>query len=313
MEERIDTYLLKKIQPNFPNISRSFIQNNIDKIVTVNGKTVKQSYKIKKTDNVKINQKKIEELLLTAKDTEIIIPQKGSLDILYEDSNCLVLNKPKGIPVQPGANNRDNTLANYVKNYLIEKKEYDSQINRAGIVHRLDKPVSGIILFAKTRISQKYYQEQFENHTVQKLYKAKVDGIGELTNLEEGRTIEQEIIKLENNNYKCDNTWYKIEGYIGRNKYNRKKMFFSKFQSKTNKYALTYVKPLDNNVLLIKIETGRMHQIRASLKYLNLHIIGDTLYADKTGSKGIPEKIELESIYLKLKNIDNKELKIKHC
>jgi 23S rRNA-/tRNA-specific pseudouridylate synthase len=116
---------------------------------------------------------------------------------------------------------------------------------------------------------------------------------------------------MEENQFKIDDTWYKVEGYIQRNSRSRVKMEFKSYSSKNGKKALTYIKPLGDSKLLIAIHTGRMHQIRATLEYLGMSILGDTLYGSGF-SKSMPEEIELESVLLGFKDMDGNDLVIKN-
>ncbi len=317
--ERIDIFVLSHLKlDGFTTLTRSSLHKYWENLVRVNGKDTKQSLKLKEGDRVDISK----ELLLESMEKEIsssmILPQKGSLDIVFEDRYCLVVNKKAGVVVHPGSGNSENTLSNYVVWYLQNKGEYCKNIKRGGVVHRLDKGVSGLILFAKTLEAQQFFQKQFETQKVEKLYKAKVEGkvfpavLSELLG-SKNMNLKKEIEKLEENNFVCDESWARVEGYIQRSNKNRMKMFFTPLKRSygNGKLAISYIKPLSKEELLIKIETGRMHQIRATLEYLGLNILGDTLYSTKNGKGGIPEKIELESILLSLENPDGERMTFK--
>ncbi|NMC09147.1 RluA family pseudouridine synthase [Candidatus Microgenomates bacterium] len=311
--ERIDRYLLSYLQEKgYGYVTRSFLKSNWEKgFVLLNGKSVKPSYKIKEKDNVEILEEKILNTYEIV-DPDNIISEKGSLNIVFEDSNILVLNKESGISIHPGVGNPSGTIANFVRGYLEEKGEYDNKLSRAGVVHRLDKAVSGLVVFAKNKETQLYLQKQFQERKINKIYYAKLQG-KELPQILEdilkigNVNIQNEIEKLKSNDFVCDESWYEVSGYISRSSKNRMKMQFSPFSSPSGKNSVTYLKPLSSNELLIKIETGRMHQIRATLAYLGLCIKGDTLYESSSGGE-IPQRIELKSVLLNFTNINGKEL-----
>lgn len=313
--KRSDVYVLEQLDKlGIRDISRNFIQKNWGTFLTVNKKQVKASYKIRESDTPHIDIDNLKSIYIAYSSSDELKSQKKNIDIIYEDDNCLILNKESGIVVHPGEGNKENTLANYVKGYLEEKGEFDSKICRGGIVHRLDKGVSGLILFAKNILSQKHYQKQFEEHRVQKIYLAKVNIKNKDSELityipEKELDISGELKLLESRNFICDDKWLKVEGYISRSKSNRIKMKFLKYKSGNAKSCLTYIKPLDKNRCLVKIESGRMHQIRATFEYLGASIIGDTLYASNSGA--IPDKIDLQSIMISLHNLDGDILTVK--
>jgi 23S rRNA-/tRNA-specific pseudouridylate synthase len=296
---RIDTFIMKEF--NVP--SRSFLKKNWEDIVSVNDKDVKPSYKLRDNDIVEIRDENIEDILKDNQSQVVIIPQKHTLDIVLENNDFLVINKPKGMAVHPGIGNPDGTLANFVVGYLEAKGEYDPKVERGGVVHRLDKSVSGLILFAKTYEAQKHFQKQFEEHKVIKIYDAKVKYLNNMSNEikqyipQKTLNVQDEISKLERNSFNIDHSWLKVEGYMRRSSVNRMKMIFEKYPTNTARYALTYIKPVSKDELLINIKTGRMYQIRAVLEYLGLCIRGDSLFETLKGGV-IPQAIELEAILL---------------
>ncbi len=315
-KKRADIFLLEFLKKNgFDNVSRSFLKDIWNDFLLINDIPVKPSYRLRKGDifTVKINE--IEKAIAEQYSCPNLLGQEGNLNIVYENNNCLIINKPSGVVVHPGFGNKDNTLANYVKGYLQRKNEYDVSLKRGGIVHRLDKGVSGLILFAKNSKAQSYYQAQFESHSVQKVYLAEIEYKNISENFvkyfrKDNLDLRKELEILEKNNFICDDSWYKIEGYIRRSMINRMKMKLEKFSKGNGKYSLTYVKPINENQLLVKIQTGRMHQIRASLEYEGIHIVGDTLYSSNKGKGGIPESIGLKSIFLSLKDVNGSNLTI---
>ena len=250
--ERLDVYLSK----NMKNYTRSFIKKLIlQKLVSVNRKiSTSPSFKIKKNDSiiVKIVKKREKEL----------IPKKIKLNIIYEDSDILVINKPKGLVVHPGAGNFQNTLANGL---IFRYKKNLSNINgdfRPGIVHRIDKETSGLLVIAKNNLSHSILSEQFSNHTIKRKYDCLVWGVIRPLN---GR----------------------IETLIARNKNNRQLMTVSEINGKravTNYKTLKVFTNKDTpkiSLVECELETGRTHQIRVHFKYKGTSLIGDEQYGKK--------------------------------
>ena len=250
--ERLDVYLSKKMK----NYTRSFIKKLIlQKLVSVNRKiSTSPSLKIKKNDRiiVKIVNKREKEL----------IPKKIKLNIIYEDSDILVINKPKGLVVHPGAGNFQNTLANGL---VFRYKKNLSNINgdfRPGIVHRIDKETSGLLVIAKNNLSHSILSEQFSNHTIKRKYDCLVWGVIRPLN---GR----------------------IETLIARNKNNRQLMTVSEINGKravTNYKTLKVFASKDTpkiSLVECELETGRTHQIRVHFKYKGTSLIGDEQYGKK--------------------------------
>ena len=309
--KRVDTFLSEYLkQEGYSMLSRSFLKDNWDGIVSINGTFSKPSYKLRQGDEVEVDLKKAEDLVSQMGGSEKIIGQKGKLDIVFENEEVLVVNKAKGMVVHPSFVNRKNTLANMVRGYLEGKGEFDKKVNRAGIVHRLDKGVSGLIVFAKTVEMQKYLQKQFEEHKVWKLYLAKVDSSKASPEIlpffpKSKINVKNEVDKLVKNQFEVEDNWFKAEGYIARSFRNRVKMEFKKYGK--GKYALSYIKPVSLDEMLILIHTGRMHQIRATLAYLGLYIHDDTLYG-LGGGNNMPKEIELKSILIGFKDMDGKRI-----
>lgn len=303
--ERVDVYVYTHITGLVPSIylpmiTRTLVTNHITEFVKINGlDVVKKGYKLREGDLLEVDMDRLVEIVKSSIEIkEEIESIEGSLDIVEESDEWMVIRKPKGLVVHPGEGNWTGTLANIVKGYLESKNSFDNMLDRAGIVHRLDKGVSGLMIIAKTATMQAYLKEQFESHKVVKIYKAKVSMIGGKGALTESNFDANNLIeKLEKNNYIPGHTWYRAEGYIGRDGVNRKKMRFEPFTvNKGTKYALSYIKLLKDGECLIKIETGRMHQIRATLRYLGYCIDGDTLYGSTVTLPN--DSIALESIYL---------------
>ena len=249
---RIDIFLSKKI--NF--LTRSNIQRLInEKNLKVNDKIITApSTKIKSRD--KINFQILQKL------NNKLIPKKMKLDIVYEDKDILVVNKPKGMVVHPGAGNFDNTLANAL---AYKYKNNLSNINgymRPGIVHRIDKETSGLLVVAKNDFSHSELGKQFSNHTIKRKYQCIAWGVIRPLN---GR----------------------IETFITRDSRNRQLMTVSEFKGKkaVTNYRTIKVYNLKEipkiSLLECELETGRTHQIRVHLKYKGLYLLGDKKYGKK--------------------------------
>lgn len=296
--QRVDKFVELKLKDmGFDQVTRSMIKEDIPDGATVNKQEANPSYKLKIGDEVNIEREYWNDFFKNKDLSEKIIPQKGKLNILYEDDYLIVLVKPKGVVVHPGVGNRTNTLANYIKYYLQEKNEFDINMDRAGIVHRLDKGVSGIMVVAKSKLVQEKLKKQFAKREVEKIYLANVERYkpSELSSFER-RDLDKVLADVEKNEMEYDE-WFKAKGYIGRDHTNRYKMAFKLYEFGGSKAATSYILPVEENKLLIKIVTGRMHQIRATLYYYGYYIKGDTLY--KPGNrKGSSDEIMLKSIYL---------------
>lgn len=313
--KRLDVFLLETLkEKGYSKFSRSFLQENWDDLVSVNDSFPKYSYKLKVEDKVKINWEKIKDMDVNVDRSNEILPEEGDLKILFEEEDFLIIDKPKGMVVHPGVGNMSNTLINKMRGYLEGKGEYDNGLKRVGLVHRLDKGVSGIMVFAKTSKMQEHLQKQFEKHNVKKIYLADVEYKEISPELEKlfpknDIDIQKEVEKLEKTNFKFDKGWYKAQGYIGRSEKNRIKMLFKRYQSGSARDAISYIKPISESKFLISIETGRMHQIRATLKYLGVNIKGDTLYKNSS-ERRIPDEIALRSIFLSFYDMDGEYFSI---
>lgn len=243
--QRIDA-VLPILQPT---LSRSQAQKLIKSgDVLLNGE-IPRPREIVSTDD--IIQLTIEE----NQEDNIIIAENIALDIIYEDKDIIVINKPAGMVVHPGAGNNLGTLANALLHHCPEL----TTLTRAGIVHRLDKETSGILVVAKTMEAEENLIEQFKARTPTKLYHALV--IGELIS---GRT---------------------IDAPIGRNPYRRKHMWVTETDEDGNnegKEAITHIRVKDrfraHTLIEANIETGRTHQIRVHMQHINYPIVGDSDY-----------------------------------
>ena len=250
--ERLDLFLSKEIK----NLTRSYIKKLIEKKNVKLNKTINTSpsVKVKTNDKVIINIYKEENIK--------IIPKKIKLDIIYEDKDLLIINKPKGMVVHPGAGNYENTLVNAL---VYKFKKSLSNINgssRPGIVHRIDKDTSGLLVVAKNNLSHFNLGKQFSDHSIKRRYKCLAWGVIRPLN---GR----------------------IETLISRNKKNRQLMTVSDISGKkaiTNyKTIKVYnIKDIPKISLIeCELETGRTHQIRVHLKYKGTSLLGDKQYGKK--------------------------------
>ena len=236
-------------------LSRTMIQKLLeDKKILVNGKVEKASYKTKVGDILEVEEIEAKEIELKAQD----IP----LDVIYEDDDIIVINKAKGMVVHPANGNPDGTLVNAVMAICKDSLSGIGGEIRPGIVHRLDKDTSGVIVVAKNDKAHINMSEQIKNHEVEKTYIALVKGFVK----EEEATINMPI---------------------GRSTRDRKKMAVNK----NGKNAVTHFKVLERfgnyTLLEVKIETGRTHQIRVHLSEIGYPVVGDTTYSNGKNEWGI--------------------------
>lgn len=245
----------KIIANKYEDLSRTMIQKLIeDKKVWVNGKIEKASYKVSEKDMIRIEEVEAKEIDLK--------PQNIPLDIIYEDSDIIVVNKPKGMVVHPANGNSDGTLVNAIMSICKDSLSGIGGEIRPGIVHRLDKDTSGLLIVAKNDKAHVNMSEQIKNHEVKKTYIALVRGVVK----ENEATIDMPI---------------------GRSTSDRKKMAVTK----NGKNAVTHIKVLNRydkyTLLQVNIETGRTHQIRVHLSYIGYPIVGDTTYSNGKNEFGI--------------------------
>ena len=251
INKRIDSYIAGKDQE----ISRVAVKRLIEQgKILVNEKQVKVSYKVQLGDVITQEAEDIKEIELKA--------QEIPLEILYEDNDIIVVNKPKGMVVHPAVGNLEGTLVNAIMAICKESLSGIGGEIRPGIVHRLDKDTSGVIVIAKNDKSHIDLSNQIKQHEVEKVYWALVRGVVK----ENEATISMPI---------------------GRSTKDRKKMAVTK----NGKEAVTHFKVLKRysncTLLEVKIETGRTHQIRVHLAQIGYPVIGDTIYSSGKNKWGI--------------------------
>ena len=243
---RLDKVLVSELKDR----SREFIMRLIDEgEVLVNDKKVKNSYRVKENDEITINIPEAKNLDAT--------PQDIPLDIVYEDDDIIVINKPRDLVVHPSNGHEDGTLVNALLAHCTNLSGING-VKRPGIVHRIDKDTTGLLVVAKNDYAHEFLAKQLEDHTLHREYIALVKG----------------VIKEEDG---------KIIAPIGRDKYNRQKMAVD---VKNGKPAVTHFHVLKrfNQYTLIScvLETGRTHQIRVHMNYIGYPIEGDPVYGPKS-------------------------------
>ena len=276
--KRLDIFLAENINE----FTRSFLKKLIqEKQVKLNNTILSSpSTKIKYKDQIVIN--------IIEKNIQHIIPKKIGLDIIHEDKDILVINKPKGMVVHPGANNYENTLVNAL---LYKYKKNLSNLNgtlRPGIVHRIDKETSGLLVVAKNNLAHANLGDQFSKHTIKRKYLCLSWGV---------------IRPLSG----------KVSTLITRDRKNRQLMTVSDINGKkaiTNYKTLKVfnIKDIPKISLLeCELETGRTHQIRVHLKYKGTSLLGDNQY----GKKNIKFKKINNDFFIKLNKLSGQALHAK--
>ena len=249
--KRLDKYVTEQNTE----ITRTAVQRLIDeKNILVNGKEQKASYKVNENDVVEVEIPEPKKIEIKAEDIPI--------EVIYEDSDIIVVNKPKGMVVHPGNGNVDGTLVNAIMAKCEGSLSGIGGEIRPGIVHRIDKDTSGLLIVAKNDKAHVNLSEQIKEHKVKKTYIALVRGV----------VRENEAT---------------IDMPIGRSKTDRKKMAVCK----DGKNAVTHIKVLKRwehyTLLQVNIETGRTHQIRVHLSYIGYPIIGDYTYSNGKNEFGV--------------------------
>lgn len=312
---RLDMFVLQLIRSlevgtDVSTVSREQVQNILSDIVTINSLIKKPSYRLKQGDQVEMDQDRLMELLVNIREKRESInqiqPIRGDLEIIEESRSYLVLNKPRGLAVHPGIGNEQDNLANRVNWYFSSTGVDTAPLVRSGLVHRLDKPVGGLIIFAKDRSTQIDLADQFSRHTVLKIYHAHsstaLDVIGG-ENKEDLSEMPSELDRIitewkEGGVDSISQTgWLNATGVIERDPLHRKRMWFRPTHATVgnSRNSVSFIRRYGDNELLIRIETGRTHQIRATLMYLGCPIDGDSLYSSKYS---VPEQIDLTSVVL---------------
>jgi len=253
---RIDKFLMNRIE----GATRNKLQQAINTgLILVNGKEVKQNYKIKPFDQIVVYSD------LSPESTDVV-PEKLPLNIVYEDEDILLINKPAGMVVHPGSGNYTGTLLNGVAYYLQHENPAVSEdtLPRFGLVHRIDKNTSGLLVLAKRDKAMRHLAKQFFDHTVRRQYRALVWG-----------DVEQDSGT--------------IVAHVGRNLRHRK-LFEAYPEGDHGKEAVTHYRVLErfNYVTLVEcvLETGRTHQIRVHMKYLGHPLFNDDFYGGDRIVKG---------------------------
>jgi 23S rRNA pseudouridine1911/1915/1917 synthase len=276
--KRLDKYLAENINE----FTRSFLKKLIkEKQVKLNNTILfNPSTKVKYKDQIIIN--------IIDKNRQNVIPKKIKLDIIHEDKDILIVNKPKGMVVHPGANNYENTLVNAL---LYKYKTNLSDVNgdlRPGIVHRIDKETSGLLVVAKNNLTHANLGDQFSKHTIKRKYLCLSWGVI--------RPLNGKIITL-----------------ITRDKKNRQLMTVSDIKGKkaiTNYKTIKVFNIIDIpkiSLLECELETGRTHQIRVHLKYKGTSLLGDKQY----GKKNIKFKKINNDFFVKLNKLSGQALHAK--
>ena len=241
--ERIDKYLSANTE-----LSRTLITKMIDEeYILVNGKKTKSNYKVKEEDLITIDE--------SFKQETDIVPEKMDLDIVFEDDDIMIINKPSGMVVHPGNGNYSGTLVNRLMFYTNNLSDINGEV-RPGIVHRIDKDTSGLIIIAKNNKSHEVLSEYFQNKTITRTYIA--------------------LIKGELNTNSAT-----IDAPIGRSENDRKKMAVTAKNSKNAVTHLTVLKRYKGYTLVrLKLDTGRTHQIRVHMSYIGHPVYNDPVYTN---------------------------------
>lgn len=256
---RLDKYLINKLD-----LSRSKVQEMISQnLILVNNKSVKNSYILKYNDEVSV----IGELEITTD----ALPEKIDLDIIYEDDYLLVINKPSGLVVHPAAGHFTGTLVNALL-YHVKNLSNNNGALRPGIVHRIDKDTSGLLIVAKDDNTHEALSMQLKDKSLSRKYLALVSG-------------------------KINHDTGTIDAPIGRDPFDRKKMCVT---DENAKYAVTHFKVLERyknaSLLECSLETGRTHQIRVHMKYINHPIINDPVYSSKKNTSSFGQMLHAKEI-----------------
>lgn len=256
---RIDKYLTEQLE----DVSRSKIQKLISKEhVIVNGKEIKANYKINDGDEISVT--------IPAPEPVDVVAQDLPLEIIYEDEDLVLINKAQGMVVHPGAGHSDGTLVNALLYHIDDLSGINGEI-RPGIVHRLDKETSGILVVAKNDTSHVHLSKQLQERSMTKKYWTLVHGV-------------------------IPHEYGTIDAPIGRDPKSRQQFTVTN----TGKEAVSHFKVLerfdDYSLVEVSIETGRTHQIRVHLKYINFPVTGDKTYGPGKTLKGDGQFLHARSL-----------------
>lgn len=245
-KQRLDKTLVALIE----DFSRSRLQLLIEEgYVLLNDEEAKANTKVVAGDVITLDVPENEAMAL--------LPEAMVLDILYEDADVIVINKPKGLVVHPGAGNWEHTLVNGLLAHCTDLSGING-IARPGIVHRIDKDTSGCLVVAKNDHAHQHLSDQLQQHRLKRTYLALVHGV-------------------------MPHNTGRIEAPIGRDKTDRQKMTVTATHSKSAVTHFTVLERFDKHTLVeCRLETGRTHQIRVHFQYINFPIVGDPKYAPKT-------------------------------
>ena len=262
--ERIDRFLSKDLET----LSRSYLQKLLkDGEISVNGKPVKANYKVSEGDKIQIR--------IPEPENPDILPENIPLDILYEDDDILVVNKPKGMVVHPAPGHYSHTLVNAVMYHCGERLSGINGVLRPGIVHRIDMDTTGSLLICKNDRAHQILAEELKEHSITRRYHAIVNG-----------------------NIKEDTGT--VNAPIGRHPVDRKKM---STKSPNGRHAVTHYKVLerfgDYTYIECELETGRTHQIRVHMSSIGHPILGDPVY----GPAKCPYKLQGQTLHAKILGI----------
>lgn len=262
--ERIDRFLSKDLET----LSRSYLQKLLkDGEISVNGKPVKANYKVSEGDKIQIR--------IPEPENPDILPENIPLDILYEDDDILVVNKPKGMVVHPAPGHYSHTLVNAVMYHCGERLSGINGVLRPGIVHRIDMDTTGSLLICKNDHAHQILAEELKEHSITRRYHAIVHG-----------------------NIKEDTGT--VNAPIGRHPVDRKKM---STKAPNGRHAVTHYKVLerfgDYTYIECELETGRTHQIRVHMSSIGHPILGDTVYRPAK----CPYKLQGQTLHAKILGI----------
>lgn len=260
-EERVDKCLNQLID----SLSRSYIQKLLNEGgITVNGKKIKSSYRVRTDDQIRV--------ILPPAVTPDIVPEKIPLDILYEDDDVIIVNKPKGMVVHPAPGHYQGTLVNALLAHCSQGLSGINGVLRPGIVHRIDRDTTGSVIACKNDKAHACIAQQLKEHTIVRKYHAIVHG-----NLKEDEGT--------------------IHTLIGRHPVDRKKMAVLETGGKDAVTHYRVLKHFDKFTYIeCRLETGRTHQIRVHMAHLGHPLLGDTVY----GPKNCPYKLEGQTLHAKI-------------